>query len=146
MSVASRTVLAVVVNLLLALCPGHAAHTQTAASSNPGRESTVTTRASGTFEVELTPQAADAGAAGAAIGRLIIDKQFHGDLEGTSSGVMLAARTAIPNSAGYVALEQVRGTVGGRTGTFMLQHSGTMNRGAASLVLTVVPEIGRAHV
>ena len=56
--------------------------------------------------------------------------------------VMLAARSAMPNSAGYVALELVRGTVGGHTGTFTLQHSGTMNRGAASLVLTVVPDSG----
>ena len=134
--------MAAVVSLLLALCPGHAAQAQTPTSSNPGRELTMTTHASGTFDVKLTPQNADAGAAGAAIGRMTIDKQFHGDLEGTSSGVMLAARTAIPNSAGYVALELVRGTVGARTGTFMLQHSGTMNRGTASLVLTVVPDSG----
>lgn len=102
----------------------------------------MTTRANGAFEVKLTPQAADDGTAPAGIGRMDIDKQFHGDLEATSRGVMLAARTGIPNSAGYVALERVSGTLGGRIGSFMLQHSGTMNRGAPQLVVTVIPDSG----
>ena len=102
----------------------------------------MTTRATGTFEVKLTPQAADDSAAAPAIGRLSIDKQFHGDLEGTSKGTMLAAGTSMSNSAGYVALERVSGTLAGRTGTFVLQHSGTMNRGAPRLVITVVPDSG----
>ncbi len=102
----------------------------------------MTTRANGAFDVKLTPQAADDGTAAAGIGRMDIDKQFHGDLEATSRGVMLAARTGIPNSAGYVALERVSGTLGGRTGSFMLQHGGTMNRGAPQLVVTVIPDSG----
>lgn len=103
---------------------------------------TVTTRANGTFEVKLTPQPADDGTTAAGIGRMDIDKQFHRDLEATSKGVMLAARTSIPNSAGYVALERVSGTLGGRTGSFMLQHSGTMNRGTPQLALCVIPDSG----
>jgi hypothetical protein len=71
-----------------------------------------------------------------------IDKKFHGDLEGASKGTMLASMTAIPNSAGYVAIEKVTGTLHGKRGSFALQHSGTMNRGAQSLTITVVPDSG----
>ena len=94
--------------------------------------------ATGTFDVTLAPQAD----ADSAIGRMSIDKQFHGDLDGTSKGTMLASMTAIPSSAGYVALEKVTGTLHGKRGTFALQHSGTMNRGAQSLTITVVPDSG----
>jgi hypothetical protein len=99
----------------------------------------VTTHARGAFDVTLTPQPPDPDGF---LGRMTIDKRFHGDLEGTSQGQMLAAQTAVQGSAGYVAIERVRGTVGGRTGTFMLQHSGLMDRGAAELVITVVPDSG----
>ncbi|MGH7587122.1 MAG: DUF3224 domain-containing protein [Gemmatimonadota bacterium] len=101
----------------------------------------VTTLASGTFDVNLTPQANDNGD-GAIPGRLIIDKQFHGDLEATSQGEMLTALTGVEGSAGYVAIEQVSGTLHGRRGTFVLQHSGTMTRGAPQLTVTVVPDSG----
>ena len=71
-----------------------------------------------------------------------IDKQFHGDLEGTSQGQMLAAGTSVKGSAGYVAIEKVTGTLRGRSGSFVLQHSGTMTRGAPQLLITVVPDSG----
>jgi hypothetical protein len=71
-----------------------------------------------------------------------IDKEFQGDLKGTSKGQMLGVRTAVPGSAGYVALERVVGTIGGRTGGFALQHTGTMTRGALQLTITVVPDSG----
>ena len=106
--------------------------------------------ASGTFDVKIAPQAADEHVGDPTVGRMSIDKHFHGDLEGTSLGQMLAAMTEVKDSAGYVALERVRGTLHGRTGTFVLQHSGTMARGVPGLIITVVPdsgtEIGRAHV
>jgi hypothetical protein len=97
--------------------------------------------ASGTFEVKLTPQTIS-GDADEVRGRMSIDKQFHGDLEGTSQGEMLTAGTSVPGSAGYVAIERVRGTLHGRKGSFALQHSGTMSHGAFSLTITVVPDSG----
>src|ERR1035441_9040530 len=71
-----------------------------------------------------------------------IDKKFSGDLEATSQGEMLAAMTAVKGSAGYVAIERVSGTLHGRNGTFVLQHSGTMTRGTPQLSITVVPDSG----
>jgi hypothetical protein len=105
----------------------------------------MTTHASGSFEVKITPQAQDE-AEGSAIGRLSIDKQFHGDLEATSKGQMLTAGTAIEGSAGYVAIEQATGTLHGRSGAFVLQHSGTMARGAGQLTITVVPDSGAGEL
>jgi len=100
------------------------------------------THASGTFDVKLNPQSSEEDADGTGLGRLSIDKQFHGDLEATSKGEMLSAGTSVKGSAGYVAIERVRGTVQGRTGTFILQHSGTMTRGAPQLTISVVPDSG----
>lgn len=95
-------------------------------------------RASGTFEVKLLPL----GEAGATPGRMSIDKQFRGDLDATSKGEMLMAMTAVKGSAGYVAIERVNGSLGGREGSFVLQHSGTMTRGVPALSVTVVPDSG----
>ena len=100
-----------------------------------------TMRGHGTFDVKLKPQPAEAGA-DASLSRMTIDKEFHGDLEGTSKGQMLAAATAVKDSAGYVAIELVTATLAGRSGSFVLQHSGTMNRGASHLSITVVPDSG----
>ncbi|MGC1416267.1 MAG: DUF3224 domain-containing protein [Candidatus Acidiferrum sp.] len=111
----------------------------------------MTAHATGTFEVKMTPQTAgpespdDTSKAGS-IGRMSITKQFHGDLQGTSKGQMLAASTAVKGSAGYVAIEEVSGTLHGRTGTFLLQHSGTMDRGATHLIITVVPDSGTGQL
>ena len=100
--------------------------------------------ASGTFEVKLTPQAAGDGASG--VGRMSLDKQFRGDLEATSRGEMLTLMTPVEGSAGYVAMEQVTGTIAGRSGTFALQHTGTMRRGAQRLSVTVVPDSGSGQL
>ncbi|HWM84322.1 MAG TPA: DUF3224 domain-containing protein [Kofleriaceae bacterium] len=100
----------------------------------------MSTRATGAFEVTLTPQPADDPNTG--IGRLIIAKHLRGDLEGTSEGVMLAFRTPVDGSAGYVAMERVTGALHGRRGSFALQHSGTSTRGALQLSITVVPDSG----
>jgi hypothetical protein len=102
------------------------------------------TRASGPFDVKVIPQAPDE--AGGGLGRMLLDKQFHGDLEATSKGQMLAAGTAVEGSAGYVAMETVSGTLHGRRGTFVLQHSGTMNRGTPQLTITVVPDSGTGEL
>jgi hypothetical protein len=100
----------------------------------------MTIHASGTFEVKMTPQSAQEGIGDPGIGRMALDKQFHGDLEAAGKGQMLAAGTDVSGSAGYVALERVSGTLHGRLGTFALQHSGTMTRGAPQLSITVVPD------
>ena len=78
----------------------------------------------------------------ASVGRMSIDKQFHGDLEAHSKGQMLAFSSSVKGSAGYVAMERVTGTLHGRTGSFVLQHTGTMTRGTPSLTITVVPDSG----
>ncbi len=105
----------------------------------------MTTRASGTFEVRLSPQA-DGEEGGAGVGRMLIDKSFAGGLEATSRGQMLAVRTPTEGSAGYVAMELVEGRLDGREGTFVLQHSGTMERGAQRLSITVVPDSGTGEL
>ena len=100
------------------------------------------TNANGTFEVKLAPQPPDDNAADAVPGRMLIDKQFHGDLEGVSKGQMLATMTAVEGSAGYVAIERVSGTLRGRSGSFILQHSSTMARGVPQQSIIVIPDSG----
>ena len=99
-------------------------------------------RATGPFDVKVTPQPADEYADGATLGRLTLDKSFHGDLEATSRGQMLTGMSSVKGSAGYVAIERVTGTLGGKRGSFILQHTGTMDRGTPQLVITVVPDSG----
>lgn len=105
--------------------------------------------ASGPFEVKLAPQQDDK-AGEATIGRMSIDKQFHGDLEGASKGQMLTASTEVKGSAGYVAIERVTGTLrtskGERNGSFALLHRGIMTRGAPELSVTVVPDSGTGQL
>jgi hypothetical protein len=96
--------------------------------------------AHGTFEVTLNPLAQDGEES--PLGRMSIDKRFAGDLEGTSTGQMLTAQTGVEGSAVYVALERVSGTLHGRRGSFVLQHSGVMVRGQSMLTITIVPDSG----
>ncbi len=103
-------------------------------------------RATGTFEVKLNPQQLADKTADATLGRLSIDKQFKGDLEAVSKGEMLSAGTSVKGSAGYVAIERVSGTLQGRSGAFVLQHTGTMTRGAAQMSVTVVPDSGTGQL
>ncbi len=95
--------------------------------------------ASGTFDVKTTPLAPDEATAGTAIGRYALDKQFHGDLEGTSKGEMLGAGDPSKGTAGYVAVEHFTGALDGHKGSFALQHSGTMDHGKFELTVVVVP-------
>ena len=104
-------------------------------------------RATGDLQVKVTPQKPDTQIARAAsLGRLTIDKRFHGELEAISKGEMLATQTEVKGSAAYVALERVTGTLKGRSGSFVLQHSGTMNRGKAASSVTVVPDSGTGEL
>jgi hypothetical protein len=123
------------------LCLGTLTYSQSGKPEGK-KESPVTTRATGAFEVKLDPQKPDGKFEDATLGRMTIDKQFHGDLEATSKGQMLTGMTSVKGSAGYVAIERVTGSLNGRTGTFILQHTGTMNRGTPQLSVTVVPDSG----
>lgn len=101
----------------------------------------------GTFDIKLNPLDGYAeGKEGVTLGRLSMDKTFHGDLDATSKGEMLSARTPVKNSAGYVALEQVTGSLAGKKGSFVLQHFATMNKGNDRLILEVVPDSGTGEL
>lgn len=110
------------------------------------KEAMVKTRATGAFEVKVLPLPADEAVDTGGFGRLSLDKQFTGDLIGTSRGQMLAASTEVEGSAGYVALERVSGTLNGRTGTFILQHNGTMSGRGQEMRITVVPDSGTGEL
>ena len=127
--------------LALAVPAAAGARAQTQPASEIQQETVVTTRATGTFEVRMAPLETEAP-----VGRMSLDKEFHGDLEGTGKGEMLAAMTAVEGSAAYSALEQVTGTLHGRSGTFVLQHTGVMDRGTPSLNITVVPDSGTGEL
>ena len=104
-------------------------------------------QATGTFTVKLNPQQSYAtGVDGIDLGRMSIDKTFSGELHGISQGEMLSARTLVQGSAGYVALEQVTGTLADKKGSFVLQHFGTMNQGKDTLILEVVPDSGSGEL
>ena len=102
--------------------------------------------AQGTFDVKLAPQPSAPGIEAAALGRQTIDKRFHGDLDGSSLGEMLAVMSQATGSGAYVALERVTGTLGGRHGSFVLMHSATMTRGTPALSVTVVPDSGTGEL
>ena len=124
--------------------PTQTAPTQTA----PAQKGTpMPAHATGPFDVKLTPQDDKIDPT---LGRMTIDKQFHGELEATSKGQMLTAATEVKGSAGYVAIERVTGTLrtpnGARTGSFALQHTGTLTRGAPQLSVTVVPDSGTGQL
>lgn len=102
--------------------------------------------AEGTFEVKNAPLPSDDAILGTAIGRFGLEKQFHGDLDGTSKGEMLAAGNPATGTAGYVAMEFFTGILGGYAGSFALQHFGTMENGKFDLKVQVVPGSGSGEL
>ena len=94
-------------------------------------------QAKGDFAVKMIAQPD-----GPTIGRMLLDKKYHGELDATSQGQMLAAQTTAKGSAGYVAIELVRGTLAGKPGSFLLQHFGIMDRGKPSLTVSILPDSG----
>ena len=99
--------------------------------------------ATGTFSVTMQPQPwTEATAPGVTLGRLLLSKQYQGDLQASAQGQMLSAVTGVKGSAGYVAIEVVSGTLHGKSGGFALQHRGVMTRGTPQLSVTVVPDSG----
>jgi hypothetical protein len=138
MSLRSRIVSACIVVL------GFAAVGIISAQTPPSqKETSVPAHAAGPFEVKVTPQPDDK-VGDPTIGRLSLEKTYHGDLEATSKGEMLTASTEVKGSGAYVAIERVSGTLrtpkGPRKGSFALQHGGTMTQGVPELHVTVVPD------
>ena len=127
-------------SLVALFCGAMAApiHAQSSAVSPTGAK--MTQLAKGSFTVKLLPLPFDGQPEGSKLGRMSIDKQITGDLVATTSGQMLSAMTDVKGSAGYVAIERVEGTLHGKKGSFVLQHTGTMNRGVPGLSVTVVPD------
>lgn len=98
---------------------------------------------SGKFDIKMNPLESYAKSKDdIQLGRMSIDKTFHGQLNATSQGEMLNAVSPIKGSAGYVALELVTGELEGKAGSFALQHFGTMGNGQQNLILEVVPGTG----
>jgi hypothetical protein len=112
-------------------------------SPSATQKGTATMHATGPFEVKLAPQDDKMDPS---LGRMTIDKQFHGDLEATSKGQMLTGGTDTKGSAVYVAIEKVTGSLRGRSGTFVLHHQGIMNRGTPSLTVSVAPDSGTGEL
>jgi hypothetical protein len=105
----------------------------------------VTTHAKGTFDVKVTPQGDPDQAEGSTLGRMALDKQFHGDLEGTGKGQMLTAGSE-SGSAVYVAIERVTCTLQGKKGSFVLVHRGAMTKESQELIITVMPDSGSGEL
>ena len=103
-------------------------------------------KAIGTFEVKLASLPQYNTSEDAKLARMSIDKQFHGDLDASSQGEMLSAGTGTKGSAGYVAIERVTGRLNDRSGSFVLQHNATMNRGAPYLNIAVIPDSGTGEL
>ncbi|MEP6782754.1 MAG: DUF3224 domain-containing protein, partial [Acidobacteriota bacterium] len=104
-------------------------------------------RATGKFDVKITPQASDLAPEGPNLGRMSIEKQYHGDLDAAAKGEMItAAGIAVKESAAYSAVERVSGALHGKKGNFALQHTGIMDRGTPTLTITVVPDSGTGEL
>lgn len=117
-----------------------------AAVAQFSKEHTEMREATGTFKVEMTPLGEPQAIDGLTLGRFLNEKRFAGDLMATSRGEMLTAMTDTENSAGYVLIEHVTGTLGGRRGSFALQHSSTVDRGTQRQSIVVVPDSGKGDL
>lgn len=106
----------------------------------------MSTHISGPFDVKMAPQGSDPAEGGSTLARFALEKTYHGALTATAKGEMISAVTSVKGSAAYSAIERVDGTLDGRRGTFVLQHTGVMDRGAPSLAITVVPDSGTGEL
>jgi hypothetical protein len=108
------------------------------------KEAVTTMQAAGPFDVKITPH--DDNSGDPLLNRMTLDKQYHGDLEATGIGQMLTAGTEVKGSGAYVAIERVSGTMKGRSGSFVLQHAGTMAQNVPQLTIIVVPDSGSGEL
>lgn len=134
--------------LAMLLSTGGPARADAPSGSAPSLPSSrlVTMHARGTFEVQITPMPVDGYTDAATLGRMTIDKQFSGDLAGTGKGQMLTGMGQVKGSAAYSAIERFTGTVAGKQGTFVMQHTGVVTRGAQSLLIAIVPDSGTGEL
>jgi hypothetical protein len=149
-SCAAAGLISLIVVIAMSLVSSAGAQTAPVQTAPIQKGTAVSAHASGPFDVKITPQPPEDNVGDPTVGRMSIDKHYHGDLEATSKGQMLTAMTDVKGSAGYVGIERVTGTLrtpgGVRSGSFALQHSGTMDRGAAQLSVTVVPDSGTGQL
>jgi Protein of unknown function (DUF3224) len=138
-------VAAAAILLGLSIVSASTAQTHPAQPTSSQKAAPMSKHATGTFDVKLSVQTDDK-VGDPTVGRMSIDKVFHGDLEATSKGQMLSTITEVKGSAGYVAIERVTGTLQGRTGSFSLQHNATMNRGVPDLNVIVIPDSGTGQL
>jgi hypothetical protein len=127
--------------LMVCLAPGYVCPAQSP-STNDQKEVGLNRHAAGPFDVKITPETLAGKSVEATLGRMSIDKQYHGDLEATGKGEMLTVSTDVKGSGVYVAVERVTGTLQGHKGSFSLHHTGIMTRGNPELKITVVPDSG----
>jgi hypothetical protein len=132
-------------SVLIALLAGAALVQSQPPASAPNQKAGPLMHAHGTFDVKIAPQPSD-DKSETPLGRMTLDKVFHGDLDGTSHGEMLTGGTTVKGSGVYVAVERVEGRLQGRKGTFLLHHTGVMTRGTPELSITVVPDSGTGQL
>ena len=122
------------------------AHSYSSLPNSQQKDVAMPQHAAGTFEVNVAPLEPAFKFDDNPLRRMSLDKKFQGDLEATSKGEMLTAGNPAKGSGGYVAMERVSGSLHGRTGTFVLQHTGTMSHGEFQLSVTVVPDSGTGQL
>lgn len=83
---------------------------------------------------------------GVALARARFDKRFEGPLDASSVVHMLSCLDSAQTSGGYSAIERVTGRLSGKAGSFVLQHTGVMDAGRPSLVVSVVPNSGTGEL
>jgi len=113
-----------------------------AQDSGNSKERTLSGHATGAFDVKLLPLTLSEQSADPKLGRMSIEKQYHGELEATAKGEMLTAQSEVKDSGVYVAVERVTGILNGKKGSFAMHHTGVMNRSKPELKITVVPDSG----
>jgi hypothetical protein len=109
-------------------------------------EPTTSGHATGTFDVTMSPETVSGKTPDPDMGQMGMHKAWQGDLDGTSTGTMIGAGSPARGSAGYVAMEKFTGTLAGRMGSFILQHSGTMANDKLQMTIAVVPSTGTGQL
>jgi len=84
------------------------------------------------------------GAEGAEVSRVHITRTFTGDLEGESRAELLIAKSE--GGGGYVGHDRIAGTLAGKSGSFVFQHTGLMGPDGVTNSGTIVPGTGTGEL